>query len=159
MPYDSRYDQPRGRHAAPTPAQGLPAVNGRSYAPQPPRGWTPAAVALLAAFAVVAGVVVLFALWPPAPSPASAPGGVAIEGSVPDEPAERFGDVARWAVGDQIVPGSYVNTDATELCRWELAGEGIRGRSSGQGAKPERVELRQTGALFTSSGCGEWVRR
>ena len=76
----------------------------------------------------------------------------------PPSPVTEFGS-GDWAVGEQIVPGTY-QADG-ELCYWERASGFTHdfGEILANGL-PERravVEIPAGDARFTSSGCGTWT--
>jgi hypothetical protein len=73
-------------------------------------------------------------------------------------PAAQFGDVTGWVVGQDIEPGTYRNADPGPLCYWRVHLIGQRMGKIGSGDGPARIELRQAGASFDSTGCGTWTK-
>jgi hypothetical protein len=76
----------------------------------------------------------------------------------PASPLSEFGS-GDWAVGDQIVPGTY-QADG-EFCYWERASGFTHdlGEILANGLPEGRavVEIPAGDARFTSSGCGTWT--
>jgi len=78
--------------------------------------------------------------------------------SSPDEPF----DPGTWLVNEEIAPGLWQNSDASEGCSWSRLSNLRDGEAavagSGFGYSILTVEISATDRAFDSKGCGTWTR-
>lgn len=77
----------------------------------------------------------------------------------PEEPSNSFDD-GTFVVGEHITPGSYrADGDADDLCYWERLSDFSRAGIDGviaNGNSPTVIEISESDAGFSASGCGTW---